>query len=220
MSKDEMSHDHITGDFQISQKPYWKLLLQSLLLICILFVAESMVIFLVEKPKYFWIAIVGVIIAFLILKLSKLKLFQFSRITKKQWLIIIIGFILANGADYIYFEFMPTTGNEKELEESYRNVPLYLQLIAIGILGPILEEIIFRGLLIKGIFRGAPIVGGIVSVILFAGAHGPSNIGEWFIYGFSGFIFVIAYLTTKRLEIPIIIHMLGNILAIFQNYFW
>ena len=55
--------------------------------------------------------------------------------------------------DYIYFEFMPTTGNEKELEESYRNVPLYLQLIAIGILGPILEEIIFRGLLIKGIFR-------------------------------------------------------------------
>ena len=30
---------------------------------------------------------------------------------------------------------------------------LYLQLIAIGILGPILEEIIFRGLLIKGIFR-------------------------------------------------------------------
>ena len=113
MSKDEMSHDHITGDFQISQKPYWKLLLQSLFLICILFVAESMVIFLVEKPKYFWIAIVGVIIAFLILKLSKLKLFQFSRITKKQWLIIIIGFILANGADYIYFEFMPTTGNEK-----------------------------------------------------------------------------------------------------------
>lgn len=53
MSKDEMSHDHITGDFQISQKPYWKLLLQSLFLICILFVAESMVIFLVEKPKYF-----------------------------------------------------------------------------------------------------------------------------------------------------------------------
>lgn len=47
MSKDEMSHDHITGDFQISQKPYWKLLLQSLFLICILFVAESMVIFLV-----------------------------------------------------------------------------------------------------------------------------------------------------------------------------
>ena len=43
-----MSHDHITGDFQISQKPYWKLLLQSLFLICILFVAESMVIFLVE----------------------------------------------------------------------------------------------------------------------------------------------------------------------------
>ena len=38
------------------------------------------------------------------------------------------------------------TGNEKELEESYRNVPLYLQLIAIGILGPIIEEIIFRGI--------------------------------------------------------------------------
>lgn len=57
-------------------------------------------------------------------------------------------------------------------------------------------------------------------IILFAGAHGPSNIGEWLIYGFSGLIFVIAYLKTKRLEVPIIIHMLGNILATFQNYFW
>ena len=157
------------------------------ILICILFVAESMVIFLVKVLLDCYCRGHYRISNF---KLSKLKLFQFSRITKKQWLIIIIGFILANGADYIYFEFMPTTGNEKELEESYRNVPLYLQLIAIGILGPTLEEIIFRGLLIKGIFRGAPIVGGIVSVILFAGAHGPSNIGEWFIYGFSGFIFV------------------------------
>ncbi len=25
MSKDEMSHDHITEDFQISQKPYWRI---------------------------------------------------------------------------------------------------------------------------------------------------------------------------------------------------
>lgn len=206
--------------FQISQKPYWKLLLQSIFLILILFMAESMVIYLVEKPRYFWIAIIGVIIALLILKMSKLHLFQLTRITKKQWLFIIIGFILANGADYIYFEFMPITGNQKELEQSYQNVPLYLQLIAIGILGPILEEIIFRGLLIKGIFRGAPIIGGIVSVILFAGAHGPSNIGEWFIYGFSGLIFVIAYLRTGRLEVSMIMHMLGNIFATFQNYFW
>ena len=84
MSKDEMSHDHITGDFQISQNLIGSCYYNLYFLICILFVAESMVIFLVEKPKYFWIAIVGVIIAFLILKLSKLKLFQFSRITKSN----------------------------------------------------------------------------------------------------------------------------------------
>ena len=57
-------------------------------------------------------------------------------------------------------------------------------------------------------------------IILFAGAHGPSNIEEWLIYGFSGLIFLTAYLKIKRLEVPIIIHMLGNILATFQNYFW
>ena len=111
MSKDEMSHDHITGDFQISQNLIGSCYTISIL-ICILFVAESMVIFLVEA-KVLLDCYCRVIIAFLILKLSKLKLFQFSRITKKQWLIIIIGFILANGADYIYFEFMPTTGMKR-----------------------------------------------------------------------------------------------------------
>ena len=83
MSKDEMSHDHITGDFQISQNLigscYYNLYFNLYFICC-----RINGYILVEKPKYFWIAIVGVIIAFLILKLSKLKLFQFSRITKSN----------------------------------------------------------------------------------------------------------------------------------------
>jgi len=206
-------------EFQISHKSYWKLLFQSIFMIIIMFIAESFDLFLAEKPQYYWIAILAVIIAFLLLYAFKLKLFNFSMLTKKQWLFILIAFVLLNLIDYAYTSFMPNPDNQKDLEQSYEHIPLYLQIISIGIIGPIIEEVIFRGLLIKGVFRGAPIIGGIVSVILFAGSHGASNLGEWLIYGLPGAVFVVAYLKTKRLEVPIIIHILGNILATFQFYF-
>ncbi|MCI2773866.1 CPBP family intramembrane glutamic endopeptidase [Staphylococcus petrasii] len=221
MSQEQVESQTKTSDFQISHKAYWKLLLQSIFMIVVMFFAESMVLGLAEEsPKYFWISIIPVVIAFLLLWAFKLKLFSFSKITKQQWMIIIIGFALIFGVDYLSSFFMPEPSNEKELEADYNKIPFLLQIASIGILGPILEEVIFRGLLIKGIFRGAPIIGAIVSVILFAGAHGPATIGEWFVYGFSGLIFVFAYLKTGRLEVAILTHILNNSFVVIQNYFW
>ncbi|MCJ1655363.1 CPBP family intramembrane metalloprotease [Staphylococcus sp. NRL 16/872] len=221
MSQERLNQQTKKADFQISHKAYWKLLLQSIFMIVVMLFAESMVLALVEEsPKHFWVAIVSVIIAFLLLWLFKLKLFNFSKITKQQWMLIIIGFALMTGVDYLLSFFMPEPSNEKGLEEDYNKIPFLLQIASIGTLGPILEEVVFRGLLIKGIFRGAPIIGGIVSVILFAGSHGPTTIGEWFVYGFSGLIFVFAYLKTGRLEVAILIHILNNTLVTIQNHFW
>ncbi|MCE5090459.1 CPBP family intramembrane metalloprotease [Staphylococcus devriesei] len=207
-------------EFQISHKSYWKLLLQSIFMIIVMFIAETFILFLAEKPQYYWIAILAVIIAFLLLYAFKLKLFNFSMLTKKQWLFILIAFVVVSAIDFLYLSFMPTPPNQKDLDASFEHIPFYLQILTIGILGPIIEEVMFRGLLIKGVFRGAPIIGGVVSVILFAGAHGPTNISEWLIYGLSGVVLVIAYLKTKRLEVPIVIHALSNILSVFLSNFW
>ncbi|MFC0138314.1 CPBP family intramembrane metalloprotease [Staphylococcus petrasii] len=221
MSQEQVESQTKSSDFQISHKAYWKLLLQSIFMMFVMFFAESMVLGLAEEsPKYFWVSIIPIVIAFLLLWVFKLKLFNFSKITKQQWILIIIGFALMFGVDYLYSFFMPETNNEKGLEEDYKNVPILLQFLSIGFLGPILEEVIFRGLLIKGIFRGVPIIGAIVSVILFAGAHGPTTIGEWFVYGFSGLIFVFAYLKTGRLEVAILTHILNNSFVVIQNHFW
>ena len=83
MSKDEMSHDHITGDFQISQNLigscYYNLYFNLYFICCRI----NGYIFS-REAKVLLDCYCRVIIAFLILKLSKLKLFQFSRITKSN----------------------------------------------------------------------------------------------------------------------------------------
>ena len=57
-------------------------------------------------------------------------------------------------------------------------------------------------------------LGVIVSIVLFTLAHGPTNATDYIIYGISAIIYSISYYKTQRLEIPIIIHILNNLLAI------
>ena len=55
--------------------------------------------------------------------------------------------------------FISTTANQEELDAYLSGVPLLLQLLSIGIVGPIIEECIFRAFIIKGFFVEFPLLG-------------------------------------------------------------
>jgi len=80
-----------------------------------------------------------------------------------------------------------------------------------GIVAPVAEEIVFRGLIFGYLRRwGAP-AAVFISTALFAALHLPA-VPITQIVG--GLVFAVAYHTGKSLMVPIVIHVLGN-LAIF-----
>jgi hypothetical protein len=80
-----------------------------------------------------------------------------------------------------------------------------------GILAPVAEELVFRGLIFGYLRRWALPAAVLISTALFAAFHLPT-IPVTQIIG--GIVFALAYASTGSLMTPIVIHMLGN-LAIF-----
>ncbi len=97
-------------------------------------------------------------------------------------------------------------------EENFAVSPLLIA--GFGIAGPIAEEIIYRGYVLK---KGESLFGTrkavCLSVLLFAVAHEtPSAI---FFAGIAGFLFSISYLRTGRLLSPILFHITANLCSFF-----
>ena len=91
-----------------------------------------------------------------------------------------------------------------------------------GIIAPITEEVIFRGLIFGYLRRWGFTAALLISTALFAVLHLPALPVTQIV---GGMVFAIAYHVEDSLIVPIVIHMLGN-LAIFTlslpyfNVFW
>ncbi len=104
--------------------------------------------------------------------------------------------------------------NQMEVYKDLNTIPLYISIIIFVILGPFFEELIFRGFILKGVFKGHLLIGYIVSSVLFGLLHGPTSIGEFIIYFGLGLLFGALYLKTNRLEVAIVAHGLNNFIHI------
>lgn len=90
--------------------------------------------------------------------------------------------------------------------------------IAIVIAAPILEELIFRGIILNGLLRRySPVKSIIISSVLFGIVHlNPWQFMSALIIGtFSGWV----YYKTKKLSLSIIIHFVNNLIAFIAMYF-
>ena len=103
-----------------------------------------------------------------------------------------------------------TTANQASLMEEFRRGDVILLSIMLGVLAPIAEEIIFRGIIPLKIFKGYEGWGYIVGGLLFALFHGPTNIVSFVIYAVSSVILTLLAYRTRRLEVSIAVHMINN----------
>jgi len=93
-------------------------------------------------------------------------------------------------------------------------VYLILTILVIAIIGPIAEEFIFRGVLLKRLMKKTSMWGGIIiSSILFGILH--ADIIGAFAFGV---IASLLYLKTSNLLIPIIMHIINNSTAVMWMY--
>ena len=114
---------------------------------------------------------------------------------------------------------IPTTGPFEQIykifEESFEMMLEYkiAGFIMVCLLAPIFEEIIFRGIILKGMlnFKVNPTVAILLNGLIFGLAH--MNPWQFIGAGLLGVIFGYVYYRTKSLFLPILLHFLNNTLS-------
>ena len=167
------------------------------------------------------------------LKLLK-KDFQYIGLTKNHWQRDgLLGII--TGLTWAALQFgwlIPSTGGVARadiaqmiemMDGSLSNLLFYIGLGVLG--GGITEEIFNRGYFItvlKELFSNPRLgiwVASILSILLFAAGHLPTNAVEWFDILVPTIAYTILFLFTKRLTASIVAHGIYNMSAILLTYY-
>ena len=116
------------------------------------------------------------------------------------------------GAMVMMWEGVSNSTNQAIIENLHMN-PFVLITFTV-IMAPIVEELVFRGILMGRVFNPDSIVGLIVSSLLFGLVHMPNSIGVLIVYAGMGLALGIAYRKFQKLEYCIMAHMINNSIAV------
>lgn len=105
-----------------------------------------------------------------------------------------------------------TTANQEVINNS--GLPVLLLFLFAVLFAPVLEELIFRGILMGKVFGKDSNVGLLLSSFLFGLIHNPTNIGSWVVYGGMGLVLGLAYRISGKYTNALILHMVNNFLSV------
>ncbi len=101
----------------------------------------------------------------------------------------------------------------QEVAETLYSGGILLELITVGILGPICEEMIFRGLMFQRLCGYVkPTIAVLISALMFGLYHG--NIVQGVYAFFLGIVMALCYLRFQTIWAPILIHIMANITSV------
>lgn len=164
----------------------------------------------------------NLIVALLCLYLAKrggLLIWEKGLFNRNTLLLMVLAFFTKWGLDILgsfWLEHLgtTTTSNQEAVLQLMTSMPTLFILLNGGVVAPIAEELAYRGLLQEKIFGRWPMLGLVLSSLIFAWIHGPKDWPSWLIYGGAGLIYGGLYAKTKNLVYPIALHAVGNLLAL------
>lgn len=153
-------------------------------------------------------------------QLSKEESFIIRGLTKEDWNFLLkyipISFLLYNfGHGLIISVFGEGEAlNQIAIESMFEYIPIWQIFLMTVVVAPIVEEILFRGLILfsKGRLETSWFRV-ILSALLFGLVHNPTNVSSFYSYVGMGFLFSYAGKRTKSLEAPMVYHFLNNLLG-------
>jgi len=105
------------------------------------------------------------------------------------------------------FGIDPGSENTQEILQLVKMTPLLI--LVVSIIGPILEEIIFRKIIFGTLYKKFNfLISAILSSVLFAVVH--MELEHILLYSAMGFTFAFLYVKTKRIIVPIFAHVAMN----------
>ncbi|MEC5425906.1 type II CAAX endopeptidase family protein [Virgibacillus sp. C22-A2] len=131
---------------------------------------------------------------------------------------VFMAFIAQGVAAMIEIEVFgidPGSENTQVIMDVARAAPLFM--IIPAVIAPILEEIIFRKIIFGGLYeRTNFFIAALLSALIFGIIHGePQHI---LVYASMGFVFAFLYVKTKRIIVPIIVHMAMNTIVVIAQF--
>ncbi|WP_226660138.1 CPBP family intramembrane glutamic endopeptidase [Pseudalkalibacillus hwajinpoensis] len=136
----------------------------------------------------------------------------------------ILGVVMAYASQIVaamiemnVFGIDPGSENTEMLIEVAKASPIFI--IVTSIIGPILEEIVFRKVIFGSLYKRFNFwIAGILSSVIFAAIH--FDFSHILIYTAMGLTFAFLYVKTKRLIVPIIAHMTMNTFVVLINVYF
>lgn len=130
----------------------------------------------------------------------------------------ILGLFMAYGAQVIavliehnILGISPGSENTEQIVQLSKIAPAFIVIPAI--LAPILEEIVFRKVIFGSLYKRMNFfLAAVISSLIFGVIH--LDLTHLLIYTVMGFVFAFLYVKTKRIIIPIIVHMGINSFAV------
>jgi uncharacterized protein len=127
------------------------------------------------------------------------------------FLLAIFAQSLAANIEINLFGVEPGSENTEMIVSVIEVTPLVI--IVTSIIGPILEEIIFRKIIFGVLYKRTNfIIAGLISSLLFSLLHGEPQ--HLLLYASMGFTFAFLYVKTKRIIVPIFAHVAMNTMVI------
>ncbi len=161
------------------------------------------------------------------LSIGTVRIGHFALIVLLVLPLAIISTAVSQGAQYYWshlaahFPFLHNFDSSNVLEavpDIVKNNPLWLTILAIAVVPALAEELVFRGVIGRGLTARLGIVGGVViSSALFACAHiHPVHAAGVFCLGIAMHL---TYLVTRSIVAPILLHFLNNLMAVIVTSF-
>ena len=111
------------------------------------------------------------------------------------------------------------TGYSEVSEQAFSGQPVGLMILVVGIIGPICEELMFRGIVFHRLKDWVkPQAAIVISALLFGIYHG--NVVQFFYATCMGVMRAIIYDKTGTLWISIVAHIAANLWSLFGSSFW
>lgn len=138
------------------------------------------------------------------------------QIVKYGMVFLVLGIVVARMAEWLE---IPTTSNQETLIQMIGVADLFTGIIIIGIAGPIIEEIIFRYIIMEKICIYGKKRAVIISSVLFGMIHLDGfSFAELFIYTLLGVYLGVIYNKTKKITVSIGVHCFYNLVNVLLVY--
>ncbi|KFE41737.1 CPBP family intramembrane glutamic endopeptidase [Staphylococcus agnetis] len=201
-------------DMAVTKAPYMHAFSKGLLFAILLSIAFEISN---ETPTHaIWAVISFLLICIILLIMQRcgISFLSFRALSLSDWLLVIAGLLLMIGLDNLFAYFIDANNvNDDNIFNDFKDVPTWAAILSIAVIPAISEEIVMRGIVMRVFFRNHLFIGMIVSSIIFAWLHEADSLIGYLPYFYSGIIFALVYLKTKRIEAAILVHFFNNLLS-------